>query len=67
MSPFSKNQKGAAMTEPRLNDEGKDMLSKVLSLWPPLIQGRKRERIMRILNWIMGARGASQAGKDLVM
>jgi hypothetical protein len=43
------------MNEPRLNDEGKDMLNKVLSLWPPLIQGRKRERIMRILNWIMGA------------
>jgi multimeric flavodoxin WrbA len=55
------------MNEPRLNIDGKDMLNKVLSLWPPLIQGRKRERIMRILNWIMAARGASQAGKDLVI
>ena len=54
------------MNEARLNAEGKDMLNKVLSLWPPLIRGRKKDRIMRILSWIMDARSVSQAGKDLV-
>ena len=55
------------MHEPVLNDEGRHLLNKVLSLWPPLIQGRKRERIMRVLGWIMAARNTPRAGKELVM
>jgi multimeric flavodoxin WrbA len=43
------------------------MLEKILNLWPPLIQKRKRARIVRILGWIMGARGVAEAGKDLVI
>ena len=55
------------MKEPILNDEGSQMLNKVLSLWPPLIRERKKERIVRILSWIMGARSVAQAGGTLVM
>ena len=55
------------MNEPILNDEGRQMLTKVLSMWPPIIRERKKERIMRILSWIMGARGVAQAGETLVM
>ena len=55
------------MNEPNVNDEGRQMLDKVLSMWPPIIRGRKKERIMRILHWIMGARGIAQAGETLVM
>jgi multimeric flavodoxin WrbA len=55
------------MNEPILNDEGRQMLTKVLSMWPPIIRERKKERIMRILSWIMGARGVAKAGETLVM
>jgi len=60
-------RKEGTMNEPALNEEGKDILGKVLSLWPPLIQERKRKRIMRILTWIMGARGTGEAGRELVL
>lgn len=55
------------MNELILTDEGKQTLDKVINIWPPIIQKRKRERILRILNWIIGARGVKEAGKDLVM
>ena len=55
------------MSEPIFTEEGRKTLDKVVNIWPPIIHMRKRERIVRILNWIMGARGVTEAGKDLVM
>jgi len=55
------------MNEPALTQEGKEFLQKVLNIWSPIIQQRKRERIVRILGWIMGARGIPEAGKDEVL
>jgi len=55
------------MSEPVCTPEGQAFLEKVLNIWPPIIRERKRERIVRILGWITGARGISEAGKTEVL
>ena len=55
------------MKELIITHEGKEFLQKVLNIWPPIIHQQRKERIVRILGWIVGARGLAEAGKDEVL
>jgi multimeric flavodoxin WrbA len=55
------------MSEPSFTEEGKQILDKVLNTWPAIMRGRRREKIVRILSFIMASKGAGEADRDLVM
>jgi len=55
------------MSESRLTAEGRQVLDKVLHIWPAIMQQSRREKILYILSLLMNARDVSEAGKDLVI
>jgi multimeric flavodoxin WrbA len=55
------------MTEPRLTEEGRQILDKILHIWPAIMQKSRREKILSILSLIMNSRGVSKAGAELVI
>ena len=55
------------MTEPRLTEEGRLILDKVLHIWPGIMQKGRREKILYILSLIMNSRGVTEAGTELVI
>lgn len=55
------------MNKPVLTDEGNQVLDKIISIWPAIMQKRRREKILHILSLIMTSKGTTHAGKDEVI
>lgn len=54
------------MPEPLMNDAGKQLLNKILAIWPAIMQQRRKEKIFRLLSLIMAARQQTEAGPEEV-
>jgi multimeric flavodoxin WrbA len=55
------------MDEPMLTSEGRQLLDKILSLWPPIIHQRKKGKIIRMVSLLMREKEISEAGSDVVI
>jgi len=50
-----------------LTETGQQMLEKILAFWPPIMHTRRKEKIFRILSFLMMEKGVTEAGPDLVI
>ena len=55
------------MNKPVLTDEGNQVLDKIITIWPAIMQKRRREKILHILSLIVTSKGITEAGKDEVI
>jgi len=53
--------------EPVLTTDGRAALDTILSWFTPLIQQRRREKICRVVSWLMLEKGVSEADRDIVI
>lgn len=55
------------MNDPKLTNEGHEVLTGVLGTWPPFIQEEPRRRLNRVVTLLMNDRNLKEAGKELVL
>jgi len=55
------------MHEPILTEEGKQMLERIVNIFPAIVHRGRREKIMSILSGMMATRGIPEAGEELVI
>ena len=54
------------MSEIRMNEAGKNLLDKVVAIWPAILQGRRKEKILHVLSMVLALRKKSEAGPEEV-
>ena len=54
------------MDDPKLTNEGHEVLTGVLGTWPPFIQEEPRRRLNRVITLLMNAQNLKEAGRELV-
>jgi multimeric flavodoxin WrbA len=55
------------MNEPILTEEGKQILDKIINVWPAIMQKGRRKKIFYILSLIMASKSIHKAGKEEVI
>ena len=54
------------MSEIRMNEAGKNLLDKIVAIWPAILQARRKEKIFYVLSMVMALRKKSEAGPEEV-
>jgi len=54
------------MSGPSLNEAGKNLLDRIVAIWPAILQGRRKEKILYALSLVMALRKKSEAGLEEV-
>ncbi len=55
------------MANPKLTNEGHEVLTGVLGTWPPFIQEEPRKRLNRVITLLMNDRNLKEADRELVL
>ena len=54
------------MSETLMNEAGKNLLDRIVGIWPAIMQERRRGKILYVLSMVMAVRGKSEAGPEEV-
>ncbi len=54
------------MAEMQLNEAGKNLLERIVAIWPAIMQDRRKEKILYVLSMVMALRRKSEAGPEEV-
>ena len=54
------------MSETSINEAGKNLLNRIVGVWPAVMRERRREKILYMLSMVMALHGKSEAGPEEV-